>query len=74
MWTTARHLFGVLENIVRGREWKGKDEELGDIQGWGVWPRTTTREPKSWKNWPGTEGKNLLMNVTQNEKKIVMSL
>lgn len=59
--------FGVLENIVRGREWRGRDEEFGDIQRWGVWPWTATREPKSWKNWPGTEGKSSLMNVTQNQ-------
>lgn len=39
--------FGVLENTARGRRGILRAEDIGDIQGWLLWPKPAPRGPKS---------------------------
>lgn len=37
---------GALKNTARGKEWNGRDEEVGHIQGWVLWASPTPRWSK----------------------------
>lgn len=62
--------FGVLKNIARGREWHGRNEEIGDIQGWVLWSWLGPGEPKILEDLARHRGEKLFDECNSDSGRI----